>query len=223
MAMDTTAAPMERGAKETRRLSARERSRLDTRKRLMDAWREIMIEQRPQAVTISEIAEKAEVAVGTFYCHFKDKDSLTQEVALDSYSKLIAQLDELEARNVDNWKIWTRATLEAVTVFVEHHPREFMFLLRLAPQTTLEGQVFIGRWEQFWRERTEAILRAELAEGNIVLDVDPALAARSLVAMVQGLLEWWLEDTCRAPREVVVRTLTSLLLSFYRDNPKGQP
>lgn len=221
MALDITAADTQRSVEETRRLTARDRSRMDTRRRLMDAWREIVIEQRRQAVTISEIAEKAEVAVGTFYCHFKDKDSLTQEVALDSYSKLIAELDELEAQNVDNWRAWTRATLEAVTVFVERHPREFMFLLRLAPHTTPEGQVFIGRWEQFWRERTEAILRAELAGGNITLDLDPVLAARSMVTMVQGLLEWWMEDTSRAPREVVVRTLTSLLLSIYRENTKG--
>lgn len=205
-----------------KRFTARERSRSDTRKRLMEAWREIIIGQGQQTITINEITEKAEVAVGTFYCHFKDKESLTQEVALDSYSKLVAELDDLEMQHVDSWEEWIRSTIEAVTVFIEHHPREFMFLLRLAPQSTPEGQLFIDHWEQFWCERTESILRKELEAGNLNLDIDPVLAARSLVKMVCGLLEWWLEDTRRASRNDVVRTLTSLLLSFYKSS-EGTP
>jgi hypothetical protein len=55
--------------------------------------------------------------------------------------------------------------------------------------------------------------------GRLTLDIDPVLAARSLVAMVLGLLQWWVEDPDRAPRERVVQTLTAMLLALYRDGP----
>jgi AcrR family transcriptional regulator len=199
--------------------NARERSRLDTRKRLVDAWRELVLTQPQQGATISQIAEKAEVAVGTFYCHFKDKESLTREAALESYAKLIAELDRVRVSDVQEPREWTRATIEAVVTFAEKHRQEFMFLMQLAPQTTVEGQEFIAQWKQFWFEQTEQILRSEMQAGRLTLDIDPVLAARSLVAMVLGLLQWWVEDPDRAPRERVVQTLTAMLLALYRDGP----
>ena len=205
--------------RKARPLNARERSRLDTRKRLVDAWRDLVLTQPPQGATISQIAERAEVAVGTFYCHFKDKDSLTREAALEGYNKLIAELDRVQLKDVHEPREWTRAMIEAGVGFAERHRREFMFLMQLAPMTTVEGQEFISQWKQFWFDQTEQILRGEMQAGRLKLVADPALAARSLVAMVLGLLQWWTEDPGRAPREAIVQTLTSLLLALYRDEP----
>lgn len=206
--------------KSERPKNARERSRLDTRNRLVDAWRELVLTQPQQGATISQIAERAEVAVGTFYCHFKDKESLTREAALESYAKLIAELDRVRIEDVFEPREWTRATIEAVVSFAEKNRKEFMFLLQLAPLTTVEGQEFIVQWKQFWLDQTEQILRTELEAGRLKIDVDPALAAHSLVGMVLGLLQWWMEDPDRAPREKVVQTLTALLLALYRE-PSG--
>ncbi len=124
---------------------------------------------------------------------------------------------------MDDWRAWTRATLDAATIFIERHPREFMFLLRLAPHATSEGIAFINQWEEFWCLRAERILRAELSSGRIILDVNPALAARALVIMVNGLLEWWLENPGRISRKEVVRTVTGLLMSFYRHEEGDGP
>jgi AcrR family transcriptional regulator len=205
--------------KSERPKNARERSRLATRNRLVDAWRELALAQPQQGATISQIAEKAEVAVGTFYCHFKDKESLTREAALESYAKLIAEIDRLRVNDLQDRREWTRATIEAVVTFAEKNRKEFMFLLQLAPLTTLEGQEFIAQWRQFWFEQTAQILRSEMQAGRLTLDIDPALAAHALVAMVLGLLQWWMEDPVRAPREKVVQTLTGMLLALYRDGP----
>lgn len=205
--------------KSERPKNARERSRLATRNRLVDAWRELALAQPQQGATISQIAEKAEVAVGTFYCHFKDKESLTREAALESYAKLIAEIDRLRVNDLQDRREWTRATIEAVVTFAEKNRKEFMFLLQLAPLTTLEGQEFIAQWRQFWFEQTAQILRSEMQAGRLTLDIDPALAAHALVAMVLGLLQWWMEDPERAPREKVVQTLTAMLLALYRDGP----
>jgi len=205
--------------KSERPKNARERSRLETRNRLVDAWRDLALAQPQQGATISQIAEKAEVAVGTFYCHFKDKESLTREAALESYAKLIAEMDSVRFNDVQDPREWTRATVEAVVAFAEKNRKEFMFLLQLAPLTTIEGQEFIAQWRQFWLEQTEQILRSELKAGRLKIDIDPALAAHSLVGMVVGLLQWWMEDPHPAPRDTVVRTLTSMLLVLYLEEP----
>jgi len=221
--VDTAPAPPGTAAAAAKPTTARERSRMDTRQRLMDAWRELFVTHPQQNATISDIARKAEVAVGTFYCHFKDKESLTREVALDSYAKLVHELDRLEMGKTAAPAEWVRATVDAVVGFVERHPREFMFLSRLAPGTTEEGREFIAHWERFWLDQTEAMLRAELEAGRVTLAIDPALTARALMGMVTGLLEWWVQDQSRASREALAGTLAALLLSLYREDLRSAP
>ena len=77
--------------------NARERSRADTRRRLMDAWLELASAKSPASVSIRDIATKAQVSVGALYCHFKDKETLNGEVALECFARLVRELDNLRA------------------------------------------------------------------------------------------------------------------------------
>ena len=62
-----TDAGTQSGAKE---LTRTERRRLETRQLLLDAVVELLLEQRDPRLSSTAIAERADVAVGTFYNHF---------------------------------------------------------------------------------------------------------------------------------------------------------
>lgn len=65
-----------------------------TRARLMDAAVELFARDGFEAVSVNEIARRADVANGTFYVHFRDKDAIASQVALAMAGGVTRQLDE---------------------------------------------------------------------------------------------------------------------------------
>jgi AcrR family transcriptional regulator len=74
---------------------ARTRGKRDrTRARLMDAAVEVFARQGIGGASVSEIAQAAEVANGTFYHHFRDKDEIVGVVAFAMAGDVARRLDE---------------------------------------------------------------------------------------------------------------------------------
>jgi AcrR family transcriptional regulator len=202
--------------------NARERSRMETRRRLMDAWRELFVDGPGMNTTISDIARKAEVAAGTFYLHFKDKEELTQQVALESYAKLVGEVEQVDTVAHGSGEERLRAGVGAVVSFVENHPLEFRFLYTLKRLSASEGLELAELWQRFWYDRLERELRADMAEGRVNTDIDPVVAAWGIVGMFTDVLNSWAEDMTRAPRESVIETLIKLFLSYSVDESPAQ-
>ena len=66
--------------------SARRRAR--TRQRLTDAARALIAQKGVAGLRISEITERADVALGSFYNHFESKEELVEEVVSDAIQAL---------------------------------------------------------------------------------------------------------------------------------------
>lgn len=64
-----------------------------TRARLMDAAVGVFARQGIEAASVNEIAQAADVANGTFYNHFKDKDEIVGTVAFAMARDVAARLD----------------------------------------------------------------------------------------------------------------------------------
>ena len=184
--------------------NARERSRIETRRRLMAAWRELVAENTPANVSVRDIAAKARVSVGAFYCHFKDKDALHGEVAVECFAKVVRELDTLTDRLEGDTESRLAAVLNVLMDFAEHHPSEFMFLWRVSPLATEEGHEFLDLWHEFWEQRIEHFAKGFLEEALVDPELDQAVLARALWGMGEKVLAWWLRDG--VPRDVVVRT-----------------
>lgn len=65
-----------------------------TRARLMDAAIAVFARAGIEAASVNEIAAEADVANGTFYNHFRDKDELVAAVALAMAGDIVRRLDE---------------------------------------------------------------------------------------------------------------------------------
>jgi len=70
-----------------------------TRQRLTDAATLLIAEKGVSGLRISEITERADVALGSFYNHFKTKDELVEAVVADTIEvraqAIVARMDEL--------------------------------------------------------------------------------------------------------------------------------
>lgn len=109
-----------------------------TRARLMDAAVKLFARDGFEAVSVNEIAKVADVANGTFYTHFKDKDEIAAAVAFGIAERVALRLAEAMV-DVDDaiervclgtrqfielacsHPDWGRALARAVVVFRELH------------------------------------------------------------------------------------------------------
>jgi AcrR family transcriptional regulator len=72
-----------------------------TRARLMDAATGIFARQGFQAASVNEIARAAEVANGTFYLHFKDKEDIAAAIITRIAGDVTRQIDDAMADITD--------------------------------------------------------------------------------------------------------------------------
>ena len=72
-----------------------------TRARLMDAAVQLFARDGFEAASVNEIARVADVANGTFYVHFRDKDEIAAAVAFGIAQGVARQLDDAMADETD--------------------------------------------------------------------------------------------------------------------------
>lgn len=70
----------------------REREKLATRKKILDAARELFLAHGYDAVTMRKIAEKIEYSPTAIYVHFEDKDSLIRELCDTDFGWFAAKM-----------------------------------------------------------------------------------------------------------------------------------
>jgi AcrR family transcriptional regulator len=70
-----------------------------TRRALLDAGHQLITEKGVAGLRIQEITERADVALGSFYNHFKTKDELVEAVVFETLSALASEI--IEGSDVD--------------------------------------------------------------------------------------------------------------------------
>jgi len=76
------------------KLGLRARGKLEKRRRIKQSAREVFLEKGYDAATTREIAERAEVAIGTLFVYAKDKRDLLMMIINDDLDRVNAELSE---------------------------------------------------------------------------------------------------------------------------------
>jgi AcrR family transcriptional regulator len=189
-------------------VSARTRGRLATRARLVRSARELFAERGLLRVTSHDIARRAGVAAGTFYLHFRDKETLFQEFVYEAIEALQAQL-EITMESAVDAPAGIRAQAEALTAFAEAN-RDIVLIV-FGPDSAIAG--LESDVLDFMSAHATEVLKHRADAGALRSDVDPAVTAQALVGMSARVVAWWIEDPTRATREAVIDTLTNIQLS----------
>jgi len=104
-------------AEEPVRLSRRERRKLATREALLEAAQEVIAVKGVYLAVIEEITERADVAKGSFYQYFRDRDDLLQAL-------LTRRLEEL--RVLIESAPPSGTITERVRILIHHHVEFFL-------------------------------------------------------------------------------------------------
>ena len=185
--------------------SAPGRSRVQTRKRLLDAATKLFAERGLHGVTSHEIAREAGVASGTFYLHFRDKTDVYRHIVFHAIEDLVHQVQHAVAAATGHI-LRQRARAEAIVTFAERN-RDFV---RILFSTDSEAASVEADALTTLASGLEGRLRRERDEGAFPSDLDPRVCARAHVGMTAHLIDWWTQDPSRASREDVIKTLVRL-------------
>jgi AcrR family transcriptional regulator len=126
-----------RTAKETppRALGRRDRRKLATRQSLLDAARSLLVSRSMDALSVDEIVARADVARGTFYNYFPDKDALERELASKTRARIEGEIERVNEGVRDSAQRIARAFCSVLRLSISS-PQEAVTMMRLFPRAT---------------------------------------------------------------------------------------
>jgi len=157
-----------------------------TRRRVIDAARELFDTQGYEGTTIREIARHANVSVGSVFTTFASKGEILSQVMQDRLDGLYAELDRvmphLRGGTVDRLR-----TMFAIHfAFEVQHTRLFLAHIAAAYDWNLPpGAKPMGK-----NTRLQQIIIETLAKGVAEGDVDPAISQQEIVDLLMAAYAW---------------------------------
>jgi AcrR family transcriptional regulator len=183
---------------------SRSEQKADTRKKLITAGAVVFARNGVQGTRIADIAREADVAMGTLYTHFGDKDALFQAVMRSGKDVVLAGLEM--ARQAPSREARDHAAMAGVVAFAHDYGSLFRLLLsRGASDDPMQREVV----DAITALRVEELIEGQ-ATGWARSDLDPEAAARCEVGAVFHLLDWWLDDPDRMSQERLIEQLSSV-------------
>lgn len=177
------------------------------RERLLQAALGLFAERGPKA-SVDEIAQRAHVAKGTVYYHFKGKRKLLQRA-------LEMELDRLTVPATTDPERRLRGTLEGLVQWVISRPERLQALL-LAGQPGSGLGVSASR--QLW-ERLIRLLRETLLVTQAAKLVEHSWPAELLAVALFGALIHILDHLQREGRPLDPQRLSAALLKLFLRRP----
>jgi AcrR family transcriptional regulator len=181
-----------------------------SRKLLQEAFRELLGEKGFDAITVQDVAERAEVNRGTFYAHFPDKYALLEQVIGESFREALLNRVPVGAPFTgENLELLAVAVLEFLGEFSSHcRPSD----RELAPLVETS----------MWRELHNRLL--EWLEGTPGCSEEPAVAPETAATVMSWAifgtgLDWSRgsrADTAEARARQILRLLTGGLAHLGR-------
>ena len=164
-----------------------------TRARLLDAAKRVFEQDGFLEARITDIAETAGVSHGAFYHYFDSKEEVFREVAELQESLLTKRPDDDDPEAAQARSARDRI-LVANRAYLQHYRDEARIMGVIEQVSRFDPHVRAARAERqkHFAERSERAIRRLQAEGLVDADVDPAIAAMALGAMVARFAELWL-------------------------------
>jgi AcrR family transcriptional regulator len=181
--------------------SRSERKRARTRAELLASARKVFAERGYYDASIAEITERADVGVGTFYLHFRDKDDMFNTLLDEGFHELRAAI-EAEMHGADEASLARLIT----TVFRQAYIRRDLFQIAL----TARGQGARARRAE--SNLADGLLKVleTTSPGELLASFDLTILARLITGMVTQGIYLWFESEAPGPEEMAQQVLLLL-------------
>ena len=182
-----------------------ERRKQRTRQDILRAAEKVLADKGLFDAKIADIAEAADIGVGTVYLYFETKEALTEAVVEDTVTRLKDTIDRARAQ-VDSVIEQVRVSTRALCRFA--HANRAVFRVVFGRGGAYHD--IVQRAQAMFAADIERTLTEGVAQG-VFRVTSPALAAQALVGMSTQLLAWWAEQDTASIDEVEA-TITNLTL-----------
>lgn len=183
---------------------ARRRARV--RADLLAAARRVFTEHGYQDATISEIVQIADVAMGTFYLHFHDKEELLTALVREAQQMIREKIHLALAQQAGELLI----PLIIRTLLWTAYEQRDLFLLMCAGESHLLVHTATSKAQEGLAEHFIPILQKAKEMGQLEASDDPALLAHLLVGLLMRAISWWFEQDEPGPDAMAERILSLL-------------
>jgi AcrR family transcriptional regulator len=199
----------------------RERNKREKRQRIREATRELFSGRGFEAATLRQIADRAQVGLGTLFSYARDKRDLTFLLFNDDLARLVDEAAAGAARK-------TR-TLDRVMAMWEPHYRFFARDPVLSRPLLRDMYFYVDGTEaqrflliaRRLRDDLHAVLVADQRAGRLRSDVSAEdLASLVFLVFTSSVREWMFEDGPVASEGLsTLRTRLALLLNGFVPQP----
>lgn len=163
-------------------LSRTARRQAQTRADLIQAAREIIAESGIEALRVSDVTTRADVAFGTFYNQFKTKDDIVEAVVAETIVGLAQSVEE--SPEFDDPAEALVASTRAIVRTAYDDPPLARLLVKLEQAES--------RFERIIRPQAGALLERGVAQGCFVIDDLETTLTMSIAAafeVIRGILD----------------------------------
>lgn len=179
-------------------------------KQIIEAAVEVIAENGYHASQVSKIAKKANVADGTIYLYFKNKEDILISVFKEKMGHFIEQIDEAIGNKV--------SASEKLHTLIEMHYKQ----LAESPHLAIVTQLELRQSKAALRNEINNVLKAYLdvidsivdqgiKEKEIRDDVDPRLIRQMIFGALDETVTSWVMKSQRYPLERQVNDVHKLL------------
>lgn len=166
-------------ARDAGRGNRQSRRKQETRDRLIEAALVVMARKGPEAATIADITEEADVGFGSFYNHFQSKDEIRAAVMQDLTNRFGRQLDRVADFVADPVEV-IAVSIRLVMLALAANPDWADFMANGGRSQDTPGNGLIPRLQR----------DLDIAESAGALHVeDRALTIEALVSAVPGMIQ----------------------------------
>ena len=178
----------------------KEREKQELRQRILEAAKDVFIEDGYDKASIRAIAERVEYSPATIYLHFRDKDELFYAVHELGFAKMFERMQELHGVAHPLQRLHRMG--EIYLDFAVENPElyDLMFISR-APMAAIHKKYDTG-WDCGHRNFTllQDLLRACMEGGHIAV-TDLNVATMAIWSYVHGLASLFIRDRFKVSDE----------------------
>ena len=190
-------------------MAARADRQADRRRQILDAAVKVFARSGFHTSRVGDIAEEAGVAYGLVYHYFTSKEELLETIFRDTWTQMLARVQEVEASGVSAGE-----QVRQVTALLLRTWRRDPDLVRVLVREVTRSQHVQQEIEEITQAMTvlEGIIRRGQETGEFRAGLDPRLAAVVFYGALDEVLSGWVlgqlpdtdEDIAAAERNVVL-------------------
>ena len=159
---------------------------------IIQAAKEVLVDQSYNGISIKSIAKKAGIATGTVYLYFSNKDQLIETVVEEMYIKLLDSIKKERAKHTNVFDK-LKASMEAtIKLFIKEQHLAKILLIQI-PAVNHAFNLKLNDFEKELIQLTESDLK-ELTEQGLLPRQDIQIGAMAFVGGFRQVIMSWLSD-----------------------------